>query len=111
MAEARPAQQLGVLRFGALPAVGGDEHLRIEQFRQVLARRIADSNSPCPPPTSTIVPNREKSYAATTVGVSIVEMLVIPSLNTAASSGTSSNHSNVGLPLSSSIAHRPVRTE
>ena len=49
--------------------------------------------------------------AATTHGGSIFELAVCPSLNTAASSGTSSSHSNVGLPLSSSIAHRPVRTE
>ena len=46
------------------------------------------------------MPNREKSYAAITTGVSIFETLVMPSLNTAASSGTSSNHSNGGLPLS-----------
>jgi hypothetical protein len=36
-AETRLAQQLGVLRLRALPAVGGDEHFQIEQLRQVLA--------------------------------------------------------------------------
>jgi hypothetical protein len=36
MAEARLAQQLGVLRFRALLAGIGDEHLQVDQFRQAL---------------------------------------------------------------------------
>ena len=44
-------------------------------------------------------------------GVSIVDMPVMPLLNTAPSSGTSDSQSNASLPLSFSIADPPVCTE
>src|SRR5207247_816094 len=65
--EARAREERLVLGRGALAAAGHEQHVQVAEQHALRAFALVDalrddaSSAPCPPPTSTSVPKREKS--------------------------------------------------